>query len=87
MVPRYSRPEMSALWSDEARFKLWLEVETLALEGMVKIGVAPKQALESVRAKGNFDVARVLEIENKVKQKYLHRLMHPLCPCLMIFLP
>ncbi len=58
---------MSAVWSDEARFRLWLEVETLALEGMVNVGVAPKQALESVRSKGNFDVARVLEIENKVK--------------------
>ena len=38
MIARYSRPEMSNLWSDESRFQLWLEIETLALEGMVKVG-------------------------------------------------
>ena len=67
MIPRYSRKEMSDLWSDEARFKLWLEIETLALEALVKEGVAPQSALDAVRKKGNFDTARVLEIEHEVK--------------------
>lgn len=67
MIARYSRPEMSAIWSDESKFKIWLEVETLALEGMVKIGLVPAQALESVRKKGAFDVKRIHEIEKEVK--------------------
>lgn len=66
MIVRYSRPEMSAIWSDETKFKIWLEVETLALEGMVKAGIAPAGALESVKKKGKFDVARILEIEKTV---------------------
>jgi adenylosuccinate lyase len=37
MIPRYSRPEMTKIWSDDTRFEIWLEVETLALEGMVKL--------------------------------------------------
>lgn len=67
MISRYSRPEMASLWTEEAKLKLWLEVETLALEGMVKIGLAPQSALDSVRKKGNFNVDRVLEIEKEVK--------------------
>ena len=67
MIPRYSRKEMSAIWTDDARFKIWLEVETLALEGMVKEGLAPQSALDAVRTKGNFNTARVLEIEEEVK--------------------
>lgn len=67
MIIRYSRPEMVSLWTEEAKLKLWLEVETLALEGMVKIGLVPQSALDSVRKKGNFNVERVLEIEKEVK--------------------
>lgn len=67
MIARYSRPEMNALWSDEARFKIWLEIETLALEGMVAAGLAPQDALDAVRSKGRFDATRVLEIEQEVK--------------------
>ena len=67
MIPRYSRPEMSAIWSDDNRFALWLEIETLALEGMVKLGIAPEQAVADVREKGAFDAARIHEIEREVK--------------------
>lgn len=67
MIPRYSRKEMVELWTDQARFKLWLEIETIALEAMVVKGIAPKEALEAVRKKGGFDVARVHEIEAEVK--------------------
>jgi len=67
MIERYSRPEMRALWSDEARFRLWLEVEIAALEGMVHAGLVPESALKAVRERGNFDVARVLELEETTK--------------------
>ncbi|MBP9837243.1 MAG: adenylosuccinate lyase [Proteobacteria bacterium] len=67
MIVRYSRPEMRELWEDKSRFQLWLEVETIALEGMVNLGIAPAHALESVRQKGAFDVERILEIEKEVK--------------------
>lgn len=58
---------MTSLWSDESRLSIWLEVETLALEGMVKEGSAPEEALAAVRSRGKFDVARTLEIEQEVK--------------------
>ena len=67
MIPRYSRPEMTAIWSDENRFRIWLEVELTALDKMAELGLAPKSAYETARAKGNFDAARVLEIEEEVK--------------------
>ena len=67
MVPRYSRPDMVALWSDQTKYALWLEIETLALEGMVAEGIAPASALESVRKKGAFDPKRVDELEATVK--------------------
>jgi adenylosuccinate lyase len=67
MIARYSREEISQLWTDETRFQLWLEIETLALEAMVEQGIAPQSALESVRNKGGFNTERVLEIEREVK--------------------
>ncbi|MCC6333397.1 MAG: adenylosuccinate lyase [Myxococcales bacterium] len=71
MIPRYSRPEMVALWTPEARLSRWRDVELAALEGMVHAGIAPKQALEVCRAKaGGFtaaDVARVDEIEKTTR--------------------
>lgn len=67
MIARYSRPEMSALWSDESRFQIWLEVETLALEKMVEEGLASEGALRAVREQGAFDPARVRAIEDEVK--------------------
>ena len=67
MIPRYSRPEMTAIWSDENRFKIWLEVELTALDKMSQLGLAPRSAYETTRAKANFDTARVLHIEEEVK--------------------
>lgn len=67
MIPRYSNPEMSAIWSDHGRFEIWLEIETLALEAMVEERIAPAEALEAVRSKACFDASRILEIEEVVK--------------------
>lgn len=67
MIARYTRPEMGAIWEDENKYKIWLEIETLASEAQAELGVIPREAAETIRAKGNFDVARVLEIEETTK--------------------
>jgi adenylosuccinate lyase len=67
MIPRYTHPEMQAVWTDQNRFSIWLEIETLALEAMVAEGLAPGSALDDVRAKAGFDAKRILEIEEQVK--------------------
>jgi adenylosuccinate lyase len=67
MIPRYSRPEMARLWSDENRFATWLEVEIAASEVLVERGVVPKEALAAIKAKARFDVARIEEIEKEVQ--------------------
>jgi adenylosuccinate lyase len=67
MIPRYSRPEMARLWSDENRFATWLEVEIAATEVLVERGTVPKDALAAIKAKARFDVARIEEIEKEVQ--------------------
>jgi adenylosuccinate lyase len=71
MIPRYSRPEMTALWTNEARLGRWYDVEIAALQGMVEQGIAPAEALTACRAKGaqftSDDVARCDEIEKTTK--------------------
>ncbi len=67
MIPRYTRPEISALFEPENRFKIWLEIETLACEKMAELGTIPKSCPEALRTKGGFDVARIDEIEAEVK--------------------
>ncbi len=67
MIPRYSRPEMAAIWSPENRYGIWLEIEILAMEAMGEIGIIPKDAAAAYRAKAKFDAARIDEIEREVK--------------------
>jgi adenylosuccinate lyase len=71
MIPRYSRKEMAVLWTSEARYRRWRDVELAALEGMVEAGIAPAEALTECRAKaGDFseaDAARIDEIEKVTK--------------------
>jgi adenylosuccinate lyase len=67
MIPRYSRPEMARLWSDENRFATWLEVEIAATEVLVRRGTVPQEALAAIKAKARFDVARIEEIEKEVQ--------------------
>jgi adenylosuccinate lyase len=67
MIPRYSRPEMARLWSDENRFATWLEVEIAATEVLVDRGTVPREALAAIKAKARFDVARIEEIEKEVQ--------------------
>ncbi|MGH1456986.1 MAG: adenylosuccinate lyase [Alphaproteobacteria bacterium] len=67
MIPRYSRPEMANIFEQENKFKIWLEVETLALEKMAELGTVPQSAAIALREKGNFNVDRINEIEEEVK--------------------
>jgi len=67
MIPRYSRPEMAQIWEPENRFKIWLEIETLACEKMAELGSIPEACPKALREKGGFDVARIDEIEAEVK--------------------
>jgi len=76
MIPRYTRPEMAAIWTEEAKFQLWLDIEILALEQFVKDGLAPASALDAVREKATFSVERILEIEKEVKHDVIAFLMN-----------
>jgi len=67
MIERYSRPEMAALWTMEARFSSWLEVELAVCEAWARLGVIPPADLAEIRAKAAFDVERILEIEEKTR--------------------
>ncbi len=67
MIPRYSRPEMSRVWSDEHRFATWLAVEIAASEVLSERGVVPREALAAIKAKARFEVARIDAIEKEVQ--------------------
>ncbi len=67
MIPRYSRPEMTAIWSPETRYSIWLEIETLAAEAMAELGQIPKNVPKAVRERGGFNVDRIDAIEREVK--------------------
>ncbi len=67
MISRYASPEMTAIWSDENRFRIWQEIETVVCEVRADRCEIPKEAANEIRAKGDFDTARVLEIENTVQ--------------------
>jgi len=67
MIPRFSRPEMAAIWEQENKFKTWLEVELLACEGQASIGAIPADAPEKIRAKAEFSIERIDEIEREVR--------------------
>jgi adenylosuccinate lyase len=67
MIPRYSRPEMARIWEPEAKFRIWLKIETYAAEAMAELGQIPKEAAEAVKKRGSFDIERIDEIEREVK--------------------
>ncbi len=67
MISRYSRPEMVAIWEAENKFRIWLDIETRACEKQAELGVIPKEAVEVIRAKGDFDIERIDAIEAEVK--------------------
>lgn len=67
MISRYSRPEMTAVWSTENKFKQWMEIEILACEARAELGEIPSTAAKIIREKAAFQADKVLEIEKVVK--------------------
>src|ERR1700729_3755678 len=79
MIPRYTRPEMAAIWSPETRFRIWFEIEAHAADAMAELGIIPKDAAATIWAKGKnakFDIARIDEIEREVKHDVIAFLTH-----------
>ena len=67
MISRYTRPEMGSIWSEENKFRQWLEVETVASEVLADRGDIPAEAARAIRQKGRFGVQRINAIEAEVK--------------------
>ncbi len=67
MIPRYTREEMGRVWSDANKFAKWLEVELAATETVAEAGQVPKEAAATIRARAKVDVARIQELEARVK--------------------
>ncbi|KAF6509458.1 Adenylosuccinate lyase [Geobacillus stearothermophilus] len=67
MIERYTRPEMGAIWTEENRFKAWLEVELLACEAWAELGVIPKEDVRRLRENASFDIRRIKEIEEETR--------------------
>jgi adenylosuccinate lyase len=67
MIPRYSRPEMAAIWAPENKFKIWLDIESHACDAQAELGVIPHEAAKAVRDAGAFDIERIDEIERETK--------------------
>ena len=67
MIPRYTRPEMGRIWSDENRFRTWLMVEVAATETLAEAGMVPKDAAKAIRERADFDLERIHEIEAEVR--------------------
>jgi len=79
MIPRYSRPEMVAIWSPETKFRIWFEIKAHACDALAELGVIPKSAAQTIWEKGGsatFDVARIDEIEAVTKHDVIAFLTH-----------
>ncbi|MBY5566951.1 adenylosuccinate lyase [Rhizobium leguminosarum] len=79
MIPRYSRPEMVAIWSPETKFRIWFEIEAHACDALAELGVIPKSAAKTIWEKGGaatFDVDRIDEIEAVTKHDVIAFLTH-----------
>ncbi|MBS1815560.1 MAG: adenylosuccinate lyase [Acidobacteria bacterium] len=67
MIDRYTRPAMRALWSDENKFRCWLEVEATASEVLADAGIVPQEAAKAIRERGSFELERIREIETQTR--------------------
>src|SRR5271167_4167067 len=79
MIPRYTRPEMAAIWSPQTRFRIWFEIEAHAADAMAELGIIPKEAAKAIWTKGKnatFDIARIEEIERETKHDVVAFLTH-----------
>ena len=79
MIPRYSRPEMVAIWAPQTRFRIWFEIEAYACDALAEIGVIPKESAKAIWDKAGhvtFDVERIDEIERVTKHDVIAFLTH-----------
>lgn len=79
MIPRYARPEMTAIWSPETKFRIWFEIEAHAADALAELGVIPKDAAQKVwdmGSRADFNVDRIDEIEREVKHDVIAFLTH-----------
>src|ERR1700760_4912298 len=79
MIPRYTRPEMAAIWEAQTRFKIWFEIEAHAADALAELGVIPKEAAATIWAKGKdavFDIERIDAIEREVRHDVIAFLTH-----------
>ncbi|MEO1205671.1 MAG: adenylosuccinate lyase [Pseudomonadota bacterium] len=79
MIPRYSRPQMTEIWTPETRFRIWFEIEAHAASAMAELGVIPQSAADTIWEKGGqatFDIARIDEIERETKHDVIAFLTH-----------
>ena len=67
MIPRYSRPEMTKIWSEENKFQIWFNIEAHACDAQARIGSIPASVAETIWKKGRFEVERINQIEREVK--------------------
>ncbi|MCT7375195.1 adenylosuccinate lyase [Chelativorans salis] len=79
MIPRYSRPDMAAIWSPETKFRIWFEIEAHAADAMAELGIVPKEAARTIWEKAGsatFDIERIDEIERETKHDVIAFLTH-----------
>src|SRR4030081_2728393 len=79
MIPRYTRPDMAAIWDPQTRFRIWFETEAHAADAMAELGIIPQEAAKTIWEKGRnatFDVERIDEIEREVKHDVVASLTH-----------
>jgi adenylosuccinate lyase len=79
MIPRYTRPQMAAIWSPETRFRIWFEIEAHAADAMAELGMIPKAAAKKIWGKGKaaqFDIDRIDEIERETRHDVIAFLTH-----------
>jgi adenylosuccinate lyase len=67
MIPRYSRKEMTNIWSEQNKYQIWMEIEAYATEAMEQLGLVPKGVAAEILSKGKFDVEKILKIEETTK--------------------
>jgi adenylosuccinate lyase len=79
MIPRYTRPQMAAIWDPQTRYRIWFEIEAHAADTMAELGVIPKEAARAIWERGKnakFDIARIDAIEREVKHDVIAFLTH-----------
>ncbi len=67
MIPRYSRPQMQEIWSEESKFRIWLDIEIHACDALAKLGTIPEEAAKVIREKADFNINEINEIEKQTK--------------------